>query len=121
VSPRTVAALLILAIALTGASALVQRTGARRMVEGEAWCSTPAPCEVRALGSGFPLPFLVDDPQVSVPNQIGLVEDDFRAGAFLTDAFFWLVLAILAFASARKASKPAFTRLPHPLRRRAKV
>ncbi|HEU4882551.1 MAG TPA: hypothetical protein VFT45_09910 [Longimicrobium sp.] len=95
-SARTFSALLILAAALASASAIVQRVGARRMVEGEAWCGTPAPCAVRALGAGFPFPYLIDDPQVSVPHQIGLVEDDFRAGAFLIDTLFWLALATSA-------------------------
>jgi hypothetical protein len=66
------------------------------MVEGEAWCGTPAPCSVRALGAGFPLPYLIDDPQVSVPDRIGLAEDDFRAGAFLVDTLIWFALAASA-------------------------
>src|SRR5829696_7802181 len=57
------------------------------------WRRPPAPCAVRALGAGFPLPYLIDDPQVSVPNQIALVEDDFRPGAFVIDALFWFALA----------------------------
>jgi hypothetical protein len=93
--PRTLLALAAVALVLTIASAAVQRVGPRRMVEGETWCSTPAPCAIPALGAGFPLPFLIDDPQVSVPNAIGLGEDDFRPGAFLLDALFFFVLALL--------------------------
>lgn len=94
--------LALTAIAFTVASSAWQRTGARRMVEGEAWCATPAPCAIDALGAGFPLPYLVDDPQVSVPNRISLVEDDFRPGAFLLDALFWFVLAALTPVGVRK-------------------
>lgn len=102
VRPRALAVLAAAALSLTVASSAYQRVGARRMVEGEAWCSTPAPCAIPALGAGFPLPYLIDNPQVSVPNAIGLFEDDFRAGAFVIDALFWLTLAILAFASLRR-------------------
>jgi hypothetical protein len=106
VSPRTVATLLVVAIALTCASAVVQRTGPRRMVEGEGWCSTPAPCEIRALGAGFPLPYLVDNPQVSVPNAIGIGEDDFRAWAFAADVLVYLAITLLALRMIRARLKP---------------
>ncbi|HYR12411.1 MAG TPA: hypothetical protein VEQ60_31780 [Longimicrobium sp.] len=105
--PRAAALLLLLALTLTGASAAYQRVGARRMVEGEAWCSTPAPCQIRALGAGFPLPYLVDDPQVSVPNAIGIGEDDFLAGAFLIDVLVWFALAILALWMIRGRKRTA--------------
>ncbi len=71
------------------------------MVGGEAWCGTPAPCAVPALGAGFPLPYLIDDPQVSVPGRIGLVEDDFRAGAFLVDALAWFALGLIVIHISR--------------------
>ena len=110
-SPRTFATLLSIAIALTCASAVVQRAGPQRMVEGEGWCSTPAPCEIRALGAGFPLPFLIDNPQVSVPNAIGIGEDDFRAGAFAIDVLIYLAIVLLALrmmrGRRRRTSAPA--------------
>lgn len=92
---RTLTALLAIAVALTCASAAYQRVGPRRMVEGEGFCSTAAPCAIPVLGAGFPLPYLVDNPQVSVPNAIGLFEDDFRAGAFIVDVLIYLALGIL--------------------------
>lgn len=92
---RTLAALIALSTALTCASAVYQRVGARRMVEGEGFCGAPAPCAIPALGAGFPLPFLVDNPQVSVPHAIGLFEDDFRPGAFVVDALFWFGIGII--------------------------
>ncbi|HEX2078223.1 MAG TPA: hypothetical protein VHG08_10960 [Longimicrobium sp.] len=95
VRPGTLAALAILAVAVTCASAGYQRVGATRMVEGEAWCRTPGPCPVPVLAAGLPLPYLVDDPQVSVPNAIRLVEDDFRAGAFVLDVLAWFALALI--------------------------
>jgi hypothetical protein len=68
---RTFVALAAISVALTCASAAYQRVGPRRMVEGEGFCGTPAPCAIPALGAGFPLPYLVDDPQVSVPMPSG--------------------------------------------------
>lgn len=105
--PRTLAALLAIAIALTCASAMVQRVGPRRMVEGEGFCSTPAPCAIPVLGAGFPLPYLVNDPQVSVPNAIGLFEDDVRTGAFLIDVGIYFALAFLALWIVRRRRRTA--------------
>jgi hypothetical protein len=99
---HTFAALLAIAVALTCASAAYQRVGPRRMVEGEGFCGTPAPCSIPALGAGFPLPYLVDDPQVSVPNAIGLFEDDVRPGAFLVDVLVWFALGLLAVRVIRR-------------------
>jgi hypothetical protein len=107
---RTLAALMAIAVALTCASAAYQRVGPRRMVEGEGFCGTPAPCAIPALGAGFPLPYLVDDPQVSVPNAIGLFEDDFRAGAFLVDVLAWFALVMLLSAGIRASKKISLTR-----------
>ncbi|HEX6371348.1 MAG TPA: hypothetical protein VF006_20685 [Longimicrobium sp.] len=107
---RTLAALAAVSLALTCASVAVQRVGPRRMVEGEGFCGTPAPCAIPALGAGFPLPFLVDDPQVSVPNAIGIGEDDFRAGAFTIDLLIWFVpglLAVRVFRSVRRRKTAA--------------
>jgi len=83
------------ALGLTAASAAHQRVGPTRTVEGEAWCDTPAPCEVRALWAGFRPAYLVDDPQVSVPNSVSLGEDDFRPAAFAADLLFFLGVAHL--------------------------
>jgi hypothetical protein len=102
---RTLAALAAIAVALTCASAAYQRVRPRRMVEGEGFCSTPAPCAIPALGAGFPLPFLVDDPQVSVPNAIGPFEDDFRAGAFLADVLVYFALGILILRIVRSTRR----------------
>ena len=85
-----------LALALTVASCGVQRFGPTATVQGEGFCPGPGACRVPALGAGFPLPFLVDDPQVSVPNQVSLFEDDFHPAAFVADLAVYLALATLA-------------------------
>lgn len=100
---RTLAALLLISVALTCASAAYQRVGPRRMVEGEGFCGTPAPCAIRVRGAGFLLPYLIDNPQISVPNAIGLFEDDFRAVAFIIDVIFYFALGMLAQRMIRAA------------------
>lgn len=111
---RTLLALAAAALTLTIASARYHRVGPMRMVEGEGWCSTPGPCAVPVLGAGFPLPYLIDNPQVSVPNAVGLFEDDFRAGAFLIDTLIYFSLVVLTFWRAQKSKK---TRLARSQRR----
>ena len=82
-----------LALACATASVAYQRVGPTRLVEGEGFCPGREPCRVPALAAGFPLHYLVDDPQVSVPNAIFIGEDDFRPAAFLLDTGFFLALA----------------------------
>lgn len=102
---RTIAALLAIAVALTCLSAAYQRVGPRRIVDGEGFCSTPAPCAIPALAAGFPLPFLIDNPQISVPNAIGIGEDDFRAGAFLIDVLIYFALGVLVLRMIRSRKR----------------
>lgn len=99
---RTVFALTALALALTGASVMVQRVGPLKMVEGEGFCPGREPCYIPALGAGFPLPYLVDNPQVSVPNAVGLFEDDFRPGGFVLDVLFYFALGAFGIRLARR-------------------
>ena len=77
---------------MTIASVGVQRVGPPRMVTGEGFCPGPDPCEIPALGGGFPAAWLVDNPQISVPNALAVPEDDVRWGAFALDVAFWLAL-----------------------------
>lgn len=91
---------LVLALAATASSAGYQRVGPAARVEGEGFCPGRAPCVVPALGGGFPLPYLVDDPQVSVPNALSVPEDDLRWGPFAVDlaAYFAVALGALTLA-----------------------
>jgi hypothetical protein len=43
--------------------------------------------------AGWPAPYLADNPNTSVPNQIG-PEDDFRPGPFLGTLSFWLLVSL---------------------------
>ena len=83
-----------LALAATAASAGYQRVGPPARVEGEGFCPGREPCLVPALGGGFPLAYLVDDPQVSVPNAMSLPEDDLRWGPFTIDLAAYFVVAL---------------------------
>ncbi|WP_420127411.1 hypothetical protein [Longimicrobium sp.] len=94
--------LLAAALALTCLSAAYQRTGPRRVVSGEGFCDTPAPCTVPALAAGFPLPFVIDNPQISVPNAIGIGEDDFRADAFAIDVLIYFTFGFLVLWMMRR-------------------
>lgn len=61
--------------------------------------------------AGWPAPYLADNPNTSVPHQIG-PEDDFRPGPFLATLSFWLLVFLatsrvlaLRRSSARKATR----------------
>ena len=88
---QTVLLLVLTAFVLTIASVAVERVGPTALVEVEGFCPGMEPCRIPALGAGFPLPYLVDNPQISVPNAIGL-EDKFRPGAFGADVVFYLTV-----------------------------
>lgn len=94
---------LLLALAITVATAWVERTTDERTMYGlegpveENW----QPREV----AGWPAPFLADDPGTSVIHQIG-VEDDFRPGPFVASWSFWL-LVLLAVARLWRWVRPS--------------
>lgn len=89
---RSGVAILAGSLGLALGSVVHQRVGPLQRVEGEGFCPGREPCEVPALGGGFPLPWLVDDPQISVPGAISPVEDEVRGGALAADALFYLAL-----------------------------
>ena len=95
-------ALVALAAAVTIASVAIQRVGPTRLVEGEGYCPGMEPCRVPALGGGFPLPWLVDEPQVSVANQLSIFEDHFYPGHFLVDLALWLALIEISLGLRRR-------------------
>ena len=56
--------------------------------------------QLREVG-GWPAPFLADNPNTSVPHQLG-VEDNFRLGPFVGTLSFWLLVIGSLFALARR-------------------
>ena len=99
---RTGIALVILSVVLAAASVSYQRVGPTHLVEGEGFCPGRAPCRIPALGGGFPLPFVVDNPQISVPNALSVVDDEVRWGAFAADVAAYLALGLAAFHLAKR-------------------
>ena len=63
---------------------------------------TPDRCPQPALHAGWPAPFMTDDPNVSVPGQIGLGEDHFAWGPFVADVAFYALILALVIRLARR-------------------
>ena len=99
--------LAVLAATLLAAlSVLVQRRGPELAATGNL-CGPRMDeiCWAPRVNGGFPLPFLFDNPGVSVPDQLGIGEDDFRWPPFLADVLFWLLLLLLLARTGRLASR----------------
>ena len=59
-------------------------------------------CYVDALKGGFPLGYLTDNPNISVPDQLSFVEDQFDGTSFAIDVLVhWIVLLALALLVRR--------------------
>ena len=100
--------LVLLAVALTLLTAWVERRGPLAMVSGEGFCGfSTVPCEVVAVGGGWPVAFLVDDPQISVPDRPSFFEDDFRPAAFALDVGVFAATVWAVGWAARRWGRPA--------------
>ena len=53
-------------------------------------------CFAPVRGGGFPLQFIVDNPGVSIPDNLG-IEDEFRLWAFASDIIFYYILGRLLY------------------------
>lgn len=98
---RQPALLLLCALMITLATAWINPQSDERAMYG-----FEGPLEQNWLPrklTGWPAPYLADNPDTSVPHQIG-PEDKFRAGAFVADLAFWLVVcsAIVRLRSLRR-------------------
>jgi len=91
---RTVLLSLIISFGLALGSFLYQRIGPAKGFVGTE-CSNPQHrCYQPVLNGGFPLPFVIDRPTVSLPNVL-YIEDEIRVWAFLTDMlFYWILLVV---------------------------
>jgi len=90
--------LLILVVALlsTALSGAYQRYGPIRQVEGEGFCPGVELCFISVEGAGFPLPFLIDDPQYTVRGKLSLADDEFRVEIFALDFLIYALLFAVA-------------------------
>ena len=101
----TAAGLLAAALALAAVSGeAYQRVGSgyvRYEGVGPGWDST------RVVVGGWPLPYLLDRPYLSPVGSVSvsgglLGEDELRAGPFLADAAFYLLLSLGLLAGVRR-------------------
>ena len=86
----------LLAVLTTLASVQYERRGPE-MVEAGNLCGPRMDeiCLVPALSGGWPLGYLVDSPNISVPDKLGFVEDRFDRTRFLLDvAVHWAALLL---------------------------
>ena len=96
-------ATLLLALVTTLASVRIERRGPEQVEAGNL-CGPRMDeiCRVDALTGGWPIGYLVDSPNISVPNQLGFFEDHFRRGAFAMDFLVhWIVILALALLTRR--------------------
>jgi len=103
--PGRVALALLAAIVLAACSVLVQRRGPELGQTGNL-CGPQMNeiCWAPRVNGGFPFAFLFDNPGVSVPDALGIGEDDFRWPPFLADVVFWLLLLLLLARSWRRVA-----------------
>ena len=104
--PTRAALALLAAIVLAALSVLVQRVGPELAATGNL-CGPRMDeiCWEPRVNGGFPFPFLFDNPGVSVPDQLGVGEDDFRWPPFLADVLFWLLLLLLLARGWRRVAE----------------
>jgi hypothetical protein len=101
---------LLCAFLLTFVSFLYQRVGPIQAFVGTECGSPDNKCFAPALNGGFPFPYVIDQPTLSVPNSL-FFEDDFRLGAFLLDMsiYLLLVLPLINFLSTRLKRREDFS------------
>lgn len=99
------------ALLLTALSGLVPHRRATQLVEGEGFCPDADPCLVPALAAGVPFAYLVDRPDISVPNSLHLVEDELRTTAFLGDWLIFYGALSLISALGRRAHHNGLNRI----------
>jgi hypothetical protein len=92
---KVLAILAVLALVVTFATVTYQRRGVMEPAGWEGYCLEGSPCMAPILGAGFPIPFLVDNPGVSVVGVLDFFEDEFHPSAFIQDALIYFGLGLL--------------------------
>ena len=84
---------LLLSVILTGVSITIQKVGPEVGMYGNV-CgpSGNEPCYQELLKGGFPIPYLFDNPGVSVRGQLSFFEDDFHVFPFILDNLFYIIV-----------------------------
>lgn len=101
--PGRLVLILVVAVALAALSVRIERVGPELAETGNL-CGPRMDeiCRAPRLNGGFPLAYLFDVPTVSVPDQLGLGEDDFRPVPFVADV---LCYALLLWHGARLVAR----------------
>ncbi|MDN4037555.1 hypothetical protein [Massilia sp. YIM B02443] len=98
---------LIAAITLTLLSVRIERIGPDLIQYGNV-CGPAGmdPCYKPALKGGFPVPYLVDAPGISVQRQLAFFEDNLHPWALTADiALYFAILMSIVWAVRRRRSK----------------
>ena len=106
-SPKSFALAVVLALALTLLSSLVERNGPELASYGNL-CgpSSDQDCLEPVLNAGLPLAYLFDQPGVSVERKLFILQDNFRPLPFTLDFLVYLSLVTLAlFIAGRRRTK----------------
>lgn len=101
---------LVIAIALTAASSIVEHLGPEQISYGNLCGPTgTGECLKPVLAGGFPMAYLADAPGVSVERQLAFAEDTIRPAPLLLNIVFYLA-AVLVFqrllARRRRSAVP---------------
>jgi hypothetical protein len=82
---------LVISIGLALASFFYQRIGPAQGFAGTECGNPQNKCYAPVLNGGFPFPFVIDQPTISIPGHL-FVEDEIRIWAFLIDVMFYLIV-----------------------------
>lgn len=95
---------LVIAIALTVASSIVERFGPAQVSYGNLCGPTSSgECLKPVLAGGFPMAYLEDAPGVSVERQLAFSEDNIRPVPLLFDfVFYWAAIVFFQRLLARR-------------------
>jgi len=94
---RTVLFSLALSIAITLASVLFQRIGPIQGFVGTECGDPQNKCYSPVLNGGFPIPFIIDEPTISIPGSLNL-DDDIVVWPFLIDVgFYWIIFLVIKY------------------------
>ena len=91
---RTALLGLAISIGLALASFSYQRIGPAQGFVGTECGNPQNRCYAPVLNGGFPIPFVIDRPTISVPGLLS-TEDEIRTWAFLTDVVFYLIVFVV--------------------------
>ncbi|MFL5564778.1 MAG: hypothetical protein ACJ77T_05815 [Gemmatimonadaceae bacterium] len=103
---------LIVALSLAWLTVRVERVGAAPTMWNDELCAPEPhhPCTQGVLQGGWPIPFLLDSPGISVMGKLAPGEDLFRPKGFALDTLvIWLLVWGLVTVAARRQRHSPFS------------